>query len=203
MTGGDEDQPPKRRSKRCSGIEIFADFCFYMDLQKEILKEHSKAQTVKIVRYVGNDPDRFAELVRVFLNGPYRVTQRTAWPLSICVERHPKIGKPHLKKLVRNLKQPALHNAVKRNTIRLLQFIEIPRSLHGEVANICFDYLHDNKEAIAVRAFSMTVLANIAKTNPDLKRELIMLLEDIMPYGSAGLVSRARNTIKQLNKETS
>jgi hypothetical protein len=47
----------------------------------------------------------------------------------------------------------------------------------------------------------MTVLANIAKTNPDLKRELIMILEDILPYGSAGLISRARNTIKQLNKK--
>jgi hypothetical protein len=26
-------------------------------------------------------------------------------------------------------------------------------------------------------------------------------LEDILPYGSAGLISRARNTIKQLNKQ--
>jgi hypothetical protein len=84
----------------------------------------------------------------------------------------------------------------------MLQFIEIPKSLHGEVANTCFDYLHDRKEAIAVRAFSMTVLANIAKTSPDLKRELILLLEDILPYGSAGLVSRARNTLKQFNKKT-
>ena len=172
-----------------------------MDLQKEILKEHSKAQTLKIVRYVGNNSERFAELVDLFLKGPYRVTQRAAWPLSICVEHHPEIVKPHLKRLLKNLKQPVLHNAVKRNTIRLLQFIEVPKSLHGEVATLCFDYLQDNKEAIAVRAFSMTVLANIAKTNPDLKRELIMILEDILPYGSAGLISRARNTIKQLNKK--
>lgn len=172
-----------------------------MDLEREILKEHSKAQTLKIVRYVGNDSERFSELVSLFLKGPYRVTQRAAWPLSICVEHHPEIVNPHLKRLLKNLTQPALHNAVKRNTIRLLQFVEVPKSLHGEVTNICFDYLQDNKEAIAVRAFSMTVLANIAKTNPDLKRELIMILEDILPYGSAGLVSRAHNTIKQLNKK--
>lgn len=173
-----------------------------MDLQKEILKEHSKTQTLKIVRYVGNDPVRFSELVTLFLTGSSRVTQRSAWPLSICVEHHPELVKPHVKKLIKNLKKPVLHNAVKRNTMRLLQFIEIPKSLYGEIANICFDYLHDNKEAIAVRAFSMTVLANIAKTNSDLKRELILILEDILPYGSAGLISRARNTIKQLNKKT-
>lgn len=181
---------------------IFYRLLFYMDLQKEILKEHSKTQTLKIVRYVGNDPVRFSELVTLFLTGSSRVTQRSAWPLSICVEHHPELVKPHVKKLIKNLKKPVLHNAVKRNTMRLLQFIEIPKSLYGEIANICFDYLHDNKEAIAVRAFSMTVLANIAKTNSDLKRELILILEDILPYGSAGLISRARNTIKQLNKKT-
>lgn len=171
-----------------------------MDLQKALLKEHSKTQTGKIVRYVGNDPQRFSELVDVFLKGPYRVTQRAAWPLSICVEQHPEIAKPHLKKLVKNLRQPALHNAVKRNIVRLLQFVQVPKSLQGEVADICFEYLQNNQEAIAVRAFSMTVLANIVKTNPDLKHELVMILEDILPYGSAGMISRARNTLKQLNK---
>ncbi|MBX2966744.1 MAG: hypothetical protein KF845_11390 [Cyclobacteriaceae bacterium] len=169
-----------------------------MNLEKEILKEHSKAQTLRIVRYIGHDAERFAELVSLFLKGPYRLTQRSAWPLSICVEHYPELVKPHLKKLIKNLRQPSLHNAVKRNTMRLLQFVNIPKGLHGEVVSLCFDYLQDNKEAIAVRAFSMTVLANIVQTNPELKRELALVLEDIMPYGSAGLISRARKTLKQI-----
>lgn len=43
-----------------------------MNLIKEILKEHSKSQKDKIVNYVNNDPKRFADLVAVFLAGPYR-----------------------------------------------------------------------------------------------------------------------------------
>ena len=52
-----------------------------MDLKKAILKEHSRAQAAKIADYVGNNEARFKELVHVYLAGPYRITQRAAWPL--------------------------------------------------------------------------------------------------------------------------
>jgi hypothetical protein len=57
-----------------------------MDIKKVILKEHSKRQTAKVVSYIGKSPTRFKELVTLFLEGPYRLTQRAAWPLSYCVE---------------------------------------------------------------------------------------------------------------------
>ena len=81
-----------------------------MDLQKEILKEHSKAQAHKLAGYVGNNPSRFKFLVEVYLAGPYRVTQRAAWPLSICAERHPDLIIPHLKKLLNFLSKPCIHD---------------------------------------------------------------------------------------------
>ena len=106
-----------------------------MNLVETIAKDHSKAQCDRIVKYVGNDPGRFHELVRVFLAGPYRITQRAAWPLSYCVEHHPQLIRPHLQSIIKNLKRPGLHDAVKRNTVRLLQFITIPRSLQGQAAS--------------------------------------------------------------------
>src|SRR5687768_16824430 len=117
-----------------------------MDLKKEILKEHTKKQTTKIVDYVGDNHVRFKELIQVFLAGPYRVTQRAAWPLSYCVENHPALIQPYLRTLLDHLKKPGLHDAVKRNTIRLLQFINIPKRLHGKTADICFAYLQNKKE---------------------------------------------------------
>ena len=49
-----------------------------MNLHAAILKEHTKAQTDRIVKYVGNDPKRFAELMQLFLKGEPRVVQRSA-----------------------------------------------------------------------------------------------------------------------------
>ena len=171
-----------------------------MDLKATALKEHSKAQCNKIVKYVGNDPKKFAELVNVFLSGPYRVTQRISWPLSCCVEQNTTLIHPHLTKILKYVQTPGVHDAVKRNVVRLLQFIDIPRKNQGVVADICFKFFNDSKEPIAVRVFSMTVLANLAKEIPELKNELIPLIEDQMPYASAGFVSRGRKVLKELKR---
>jgi hypothetical protein len=171
-----------------------------MDLEKEILKEHSKRQAQKIVKYVGDNPVRFKNLVTIFLAGPYRITQRAAWPLAICVEQHPSLAAPHLPSLLKHLSKPGIHDAVKRNTIRLLQHIEIPKRLHGKIAELCFGYLTNNEENIAVRVFSMTVLETIAKENHELKRELRMIIEDHLPFASPAYLSRARKVLKNLSK---
>ncbi len=169
-----------------------------MNLKEVILKEHSKSNCTRIAKYIGNNPSRFSKLVEVFLAGPYRVTQRGAWPLSVCVEQNPKLIQPHLNKVLIYIKQPNIHDAVKRNVVRLLQFIQIPKSLQGKAANICFDLFRNYNEPVAVRVFSMTVLANLAKELPELKNELVPLIEDQMPFGSAGFISRGRKLLKEL-----
>ncbi|MCX6291536.1 MAG: hypothetical protein NT126_07200 [Bacteroidetes bacterium] len=169
-----------------------------MNLRDEILKEHSKRQTLKIVRYIDDDQNRFDELMKLFLGNEYRVTQRAAWAVSYCAEAFPFLLKKHLKKMILNLAKP-VHIAVKRNTIRVLQFIDIPESLHGITVETCFKLFHDLKEPIAVRVFSMTVLANLCKHHPELANELKLSIETRMPYDSAGFCSRAKKIMKELN----
>jgi len=169
-----------------------------MNLVNVILKEHSKQQTNKISHYVGADPERFTELVAVFLAGPYRVTQRASWALSYCVEHNPALIKPHLKKVLGYLQKQDEHDAVRRNILRFLQYIAIPKAMQGKTIDLCFLLLTNPKEPIAVRVFAMTVLANLAKENPDLKNEIIPIIEDQLPYGSAGFISRGKKVLKEL-----
>jgi hypothetical protein len=168
-----------------------------MDLRKTILQAHNASQTRKIVDYVGANAARFKALIEVFLAGPYRITQRASWPLSYCVEYHPQLIKPHFKALLDMLEQPDAHVAARRNIVRLLQFVEVPVRYRGRVATICFEMLQDRKEAVAVRVFSMTVLANLVPHEPDLAGELKVIIEDNLPYGSAGFVSRARKVLRE------
>jgi hypothetical protein len=170
-----------------------------MDLKKAILKEHSKTQTEKIVNYVGNDPKRFNELLNVFLAGPYRVTQRAGWPLSYCVEYYPALIIPHLKKVLDHLKKPGIHDSVKRNTMRLLQYVDIPKRFHASVMSVCFQYLGDRKEPLAARVFAMSVLGQMTRSHPDLKQELKIIIEDNLPYTSPAFTSRAKKLLRQLD----
>lgn len=169
-----------------------------MDLTRELLRAHTKSQATKIADYVNDNPTRFKVLVDTFLKGPYRITQRASWPLNLCVERKPTLVKPHLKRILRHLQEPGIHDAVKRNTMRMLQFCIIPKALHGSVADLCFQYLQSKKEAVAIKVFAMTVLSNIIEKEPDLKKELKIILEDQLPYASPGFTVRAHRVLKAL-----
>lgn len=170
-----------------------------MDIRKEILKEHSKTQCDKICRYVGNNPGRFNDLIVIYFDGPKVVTQRAAWPVSRCIENHPELIKPHLNKMLDFTQQPGVHDAVKRGTMRCLQFVEVPKKYHGKLVQICFDFVESKSEAVAIKVFAMIVLCKIIKDEPDLKKELRIIIEDQMPYGSGAFRSRGRKVLKELD----
>ena len=92
------------------------------------------------------------------------------------------------------------HDAVKRNTVRLLQGVDLPEELMGRVVDICFKFLLDVKEPVAVRVFSMQVLYNICLKEPELADELRIVIEEFMPHGTAGFKSRGKRILKGLQK---
>jgi hypothetical protein len=166
-------------------------------LQQMILDEHSKAQKDMIVLWVGNNQQRFDELVKLFLKGEKLITQRAGWPLSDIAIMHSEIVQKHLKQLVKNIVKPNLHNAIKRNTMRLLQHIEIPESLQGDVMNCCFNFIEDPKEAVAVKASSLAVLENLSKLYPEILPEIKLIIEARWEHETAAFKSRARKILKR------
>jgi hypothetical protein len=165
-----------------------------MDLQSEILKEHSRHQADRIIKWIGKDQKKFDQLVNLFLRGDAVTSQRAGWPLSDISIRHPKLVQKHLKKLLINTQKTGLHNAVLRNTVRLLQFVEIPKQLHGLATDTCFRLFNDQSQPVAVRCFAMTVLSNLCKTYPELAQELTLSIQDQLPFATAGFKSRAKKT---------
>ena len=169
-----------------------------MDLEEEILREHSKLHAERLADWVGSDRTRFKRLMGLFLRGDYRVTQRSAWVVSICAENHPELIGPYLQRMITKMQEPGVHDAVRRNVVRILQFVEVPERLLGTVATVCFEYLSSAAQPIAVKAFSMIVLGNIARKEPGMKRELQLIIEQQLPYASAGFRSCARKVLKKI-----
>ena len=172
-----------------------------MNVESEILREHSKRQCLRIANWIGADKKRFKQLMVLFLKGEYRTTQRAAWIVQHCADMHRELLVPYLSPMIDRMLEPGAHVAVKRNVIRILQDIEIPRRLAGKIATVCFDMLSSAREPIAVKVFSMTVLANIAREEPELKNEIRILVEQQMPTGSAGFRSRGAKILKRLGRE--
>jgi len=171
-----------------------------MDLENEILKEHSKRQTVRIALWIGDDPKRFKELMELFLHGDYVVTQRAAWIVSECFDRSPQLIPPWLPALLKKMQEPGVHDAVKRNTVRILQFVDIPKRLLGTAVSACFDFLNSPDTPIAVKANAMTVLLHAAEREPGLRRELEASIELQVPSMIPALCARSRIVMKRLKK---
>ena len=171
-----------------------------MNLRSEILKEHSKRNTVRLAKWVSADKGRFNELMDLFLHDEYRVVQRSSWIVRYVADEHPEWIMPYLKKMLEYCRKP-VHDAVKRNVMRILQDIDIPSNLQGLAATICFDLLASQKEAVAVKAFSMTVLARIARGEAGLKNELSTLIEEQMEFEKPAFRSRGKKILKELRNE--
>ena len=172
-----------------------------MDLESEILKEHSKRQTVRIAQWIGADKKRYRQLMNLLLHGEPVVTQRAAWILISSYEIHPPLITPWIPELLNKMQEPDVHDALKRNVVGILQCCEIPASQLGIIATLCFEYLGDPGTPVAIRANAMTVLARIAEREPDLKRELRTSIELMLSQSEPAICSRARHIMKRLDRD--
>lgn len=161
---------------------------------------HSKEGWKKIREYVGEDEERFKELMDIFFHGEERFVRRCSQPVGVIGEKQPRLIRPYLTEMVAYLKSDPI-DAVKRNTMRIFQFVDIPEDLEGDLFDLGMNYLKSAEESIAVKAFSMTVIRKIAAKYPELATEVIHQIEILVKERvSAGIISRGRHELKKLNK---
>ena len=171
-------------------------------IRRMLEAEHSKAQCNRIVSYVGDDPKKFTELITEFLEGPYRITQCAAWPISYIVIANPELVTPHLAKLIRLLGTPGVHDAVKRYILRFLPSVKVPAAQREKLIELCFSFLTNRSEPVAVHVFAMEVLAMLVAPYPELRRDLALIIEEHLPYASPGYRSRAMKILEKVGTAT-
>lgn len=169
-----------------------------MILREEILKEHSKSQALKIASYACESKKNFKELMKCFLDDEYRLAQRAAWSVSWAAQKKPVMILPHLNDLVSVLHKKNVHDAVIRNSVRVLQEIEIPEEFHGEVMDACFKFLEKPSTPVAIKVFALTTLFNLSKFYPEIKPELTLIIEDSLEHETPAFKARAKRILPKL-----
>ena len=171
-----------------------------MPLLPILQKERSKKTCIEVANYIGNSTERFAELIEIITGKDIEMANRAAWVIpSIADKNIDKLIQPHLKTMIEQLNKP-VHDAIKRNVVRMLQFTTIPKKLQGITLEYCFQLLNNPKEAVAIRVFAMTVLYNLTLKEPDLAHELYDCIEMHMEGALPGYKSRGGKILKALSK---
>ncbi len=155
-----------------------------------------------IVDFIGSDQDRFDSLMQLFFNGEYRLVQRAAWVLSYSAQAHPELIEKYQRRLILNLNKPGLHVSVKRNTLKVLQFMNIPEDALGTLVGLCYEFIASTTESIATKAYSINLLLRICGTYPELKAELVPLLTALLNHKSAAILSCCRRGLFLLRKKS-
>lgn len=141
------------------------------------------------------------ELISFALDKDPLVSNRAMWVVTHCSDIDPMRIKPFHIKLIKHLKNEEIHSGVVRSIMRIFQNQPVPKKMESFVLDKCFEYVQNPSEAIAVRAFAMTLIYNIAKPYPELLNELSVVLTHLSSFDeSAGIKVRSRNILKDIAK---
>ena len=173
-----------------------------MNIKETLLQEkiYTKTGANTITTYACSSPSHPDELMQCFTDKEYRIAQRAAWNVSDVTKRNPELIQPYLKEIVTQLERTDVHPAVIRNSVRILQTIEIPEALHSEVMNVCFNFIEQPATPIAVKAFALTALYNLSNYYPEIKVELQLIIEERIDNETAAFKSRGKKILQQLEK---
>lgn len=171
-----------------------------MNLPKIFSETVTKPMVDRVVRYIGDDPKKFALLMDIFFKGDMHNRQRAAWPMSYCVQNHPELIKPYWKKIIPLLQAPGTNETLVRNILRLLPDVTIPKAYHGPIMNTCFALIATPGKASAIKAFALTVLDQLSAIYPDIRTELKVTIEEQWDNEKPAFRSRGKKILQKVGK---
>ncbi len=171
-----------------------------MDIREFLSLNTSRLNADILVDKIEEDPDVFETVLEIMLEDTYPLSMRAGHAVYILAKKYSYFLEPRAPDLIQVL--PGLKTeSVVRNVLGVLCLVKLPDDLTGMLFDYCYGILEAPGKAIALKAYSMTILYNISEMEPELKPELISLFEEQLDTDSMGVKSRAGNLLKKLHRE--
>lgn len=170
-----------------------------MDFRSLLLNFPSGAEKELYIQEVIGTEGFFESLLELALFDKDPVAWRASWVLDGSDEQEPGLAGKSLVKIVKAL--PSLESKGSlRSLLRMLSRYDIPEKVQGLLIDLCFGYLTSELFPVAVKAHAMLIIYQHVLLYPELKDELVAVLEDQMENNSVGFASRGKRLIKQMEK---
>ena len=146
-------------------------------------------------------PEYYPVLMEVALYSKHPKSWRAAYLVDKINNDNPDLILPYVDKMIEQLKLEN-HSGKKRHLLKLISLNKIPELQHGFLLDYCLNIFTSAKEAIAVQVHAMQILFNISEKEPQLKPEILAVIEHEMEYHStAGILARGKKLAGQLRKQ--
>jgi hypothetical protein len=168
-------------------------------MRELLTKKASRVNSYQVVEMVGEDYELYKELIGLILENVSPISEKAAWAMNHCFENEVGFFEDYFSEMTQVFAETNYSDSIKRNIVRVFQFIDIPEQFQASIINSCFALVTNKKSAIAVKAFSLGVLEKMVKLYPELKNELVVVIEDLLPKASSGLKNRGQHILRRLS----
>jgi len=171
-----------------------------MNIRTQLLSELSRKNIDYTIHVLGNDKNYFMELIDIILNEEDPLPMRASWVAEGITLKYPDLISPYIKDLVKNLRK-FTHPGTLRNLLKIFSRMDIDKKLHGILADICFEWIGAEDKPVAVKVHAMQILLNLTRTYPELKNELLEVIQEQTPRSSPGFKACAKKIKTELSRE--
>ena len=151
-------------------------------------------------RAVKADNILFEQLYHFIFLDDHRLAWRACWIIDSASVDFPELLKDKLDEIIAALLNTG-DGSLKRHFTRILCRYTIPENSLADLVNRCFVLLEPT-EPVSVRVHAMQLLFNLTHQLPDLKGELISVIENLRELGgSAGFMNRSEKLLRKLRPQ--
>ena len=164
--------------------------------EESLLFDSSRMMVDLAVKVMEGHPDQLQAMI-ANCSKPYPISMRAARVLQVYFEKHPNAISAFLPMLSNELLISNV-DGVKRSFLKILSLIPLITNLENAplILDKCLEWLFSDKEAIAVRAYSIDLLIKFALEEPGLLNEIRLAFEILPTEEYPSLMVRCRRGLK-------
>jgi 8-oxo-dGTP diphosphatase len=170
------------------------------DLQAMINSMMSQQEAEWVAKSAIENPAIFNKLLEYSYSKDRKLAFRASWTVSKVCDKYPEMIYPYLIEIIKGLDKFD-NESVQRSFLRIISMSDlgkISQTHHGILADNCFRFLNSGFSAIAIKAYSMDIIYNLALIYPELANELSATINILQGEGSAGVIARGHIIMKKL-----
>lgn len=165
----------------------------------ELLPDTGKRTAIHAAEVAIKNKRLMTQLLHTAFTEKHPMSTRAANTLEIIDHKRPDLIRPLYNKIINAFPSFSV-DGQKRCLLKIFtrHVNELDEELLGLLLNVCFNFLSSSSESVGVKAYSMMILFDISKREPDIKNELAVIIQNQFEESSKAFQSLGRKILKKL-----
>jgi len=152
----------------------------------------------EVVRDIIREPSLFRDVFNGMTHEDPVIRMRSADVIEKVASKHPDYLQPYKEVLIESISKVD-QQEVQWHVAQLLSYLELSKKDQKKAVDILENYIVLSDSNI-VKVNSIQTLANFTDKNPNLKKQVVKLIKDLISKGSPSLINRGQKLLSHIGK---